>query len=74
MLHIALDGRTGGSLAYFNQSTDQIEPKVASPKNTNWGLDNFTRVGTTSIPAAAPRYIPEVVRETDLDLSFCGDL
>ncbi|GER35318.1 mediator of RNA polymerase II transcription subunit [Striga asiatica] len=50
---------------------DHIAPNAASAINTDFGPRSLTRVGRTSMPAAAPKYIPEVVRETDLERS-CG--
>lgn len=60
----------GGSTAKLYQIMDQRKPKKASTRKINLG-PYLTKLGKKRVPQAAPRYIPEVVRETDRDLS-CG--
>ncbi|KAK6946550.1 hypothetical protein RJ641_014094 [Dillenia turbinata] len=42
------------------KSRDQMAPSAASAANTDSGPLNFTRLGSKSIPAAAPKYIPDI--------------
>ena len=61
----------GGSVASLAQSSDHAVPREATRKKTPDGPCVATRLGSATIARLAPKYMPEVVSETERDFS-CG--